>query len=343
MPEIFPQMLGLWSVALARGRVNEALALARRVDAIARAAATPLARAGAAVALGSSSFWAGELRAARENLEAAGRIYDADLDRYLPLPHAPVVPSRCQFAWTMWASGYPDQAAALIAEARAQAQRLGRPFSIAMALQYTIAIASLTGDTGDLKVESEALIELSRTHGFPQWIASGEMSLGRVLIEEADPEAGFATLRRGLEGLRASGGDLVYRYGLLLLAFACLKAERFDESLAALDECASHFATDGARMYEAEVLRVRGEVILHRSGDRAAAADCFRTAMSIARAQGAKSWELRTATSLARMLAAEGKSSEARAILSPIYGWFAEGFTSADLVAARSALDSLEP
>ncbi|HVA79912.1 MAG TPA: hypothetical protein VNF29_03205 [Candidatus Binataceae bacterium] len=340
-PEVFPVMIGLWGVAFARGRLTEALALARRIGTLARASGAPLAVAGAASAMGSTCFWAGDLRSARKNLELAAEIYNADLETYLPSPHAPVVPSRCQLAWAMWASGYPDQCAARLAETRALANRLGRPHSIAMALQYAIALGHLMGDVRDTPVNCEALLETSRAHGFPQWIGAGEMSLGRYLIESGDSQLGFPMLRRGLDALRASGGDLVYRYGLSLLASASLVAGRFDEGIAAIDECASHLEADGGRMYESELLRLRGEIILQSSGDRAAAEQLFRSAISIAGAQGAKSWELRAATSLANLLAATGRRAEARAVLAPVYGWFSEGFATRDLTTAMSLLATL--
>jgi class 3 adenylate cyclase/tetratricopeptide (TPR) repeat protein len=340
-PEILTTLLGLWGVSFARGRLVEALALCIRTDKLARVGGSPLGIAGAAAAMGSTCFWMGDLRTACENLQAAATIYNADIETYLPSPHAPVVPSRCQLAWATWASGYPDRCAAHLAEARALANRLGRPHSIAMALQYSIALGHLMGEVRDTRINCEALLETSRAHGFPQWIGAGEMSLGRDLVESGDTRTGFPMLRRGLEELRASGGDLVYRYGLLLLASACLVAEKFAEGIAALDECASHLETDGARMYESELLRLRGALILKSSGDGAAAEQNFRAAIAVASAQGAKSWELRAATSLASLLAAGGRQAEARAVLAPIYGWFTEGFATHDLTAARSLLDTL--
>jgi len=340
-PEIFPILIAIWGAEFARGRLFQARALAERLTILAGQSGFPMAIAGAASAMGATSFWSGDLRTARENLETAVEIYNSDLETFLPLPHVAVVPSRCQLSWVLWVTGYPDQAAARVAEARALAERLGRPHSIAMALQFSIALGGLMGDARDIQLNCEALLEISRTHGFPQWIGAGEMSLGTQLIESGDAEQGFPMLRRGLEELRDAGGDLVYRYGLVLLADACLTAGRFDEGIAALDECASHLETEGEKMYEAELLRLRGELTLKASGDRAVAEQLFRNAISVARAQGAKSWELKTATSLAHLLAATGCRDEASAALAPVYGWFTEGFSTRDLIAAKSLLDTL--
>ena len=291
--------------------------------------------------MGATSFWSGDLSTARENLEIAVEIYNSDLETFLPLPNVAVVPSRCQLSWLLWVTGYPDQCVARMAEARALAERLGRPHSIAMALQFAIAVSGLTGAARDIQVNCQALLEISRTHGFPQWIGAGEMSLGTQLIESGNAEHGFPLLRRGLEELRNAGGDLVYRYGLVLLADACLAAGKFDEGIAAIDECASYLETEGERMYEAELLRLRGELILQTSGDHPAAEQLFRNAISVARTQGAKSWELKAATTLAHLLAATGRRADARDALAPVYAWFTEGFSTRDLIAAKSLLETL--
>ncbi|MGC1343915.1 MAG: adenylate/guanylate cyclase domain-containing protein [Candidatus Binataceae bacterium] len=340
-PEIFPVIIGLWGAEFARGRLFEARALAERLMALARQAGFPIAIAGAASAMGATSFWSGDLSTARENLEIAVEIYNSDLETFLPLPNVAVVPSRCQLSWLLWVTGYPDQCVARMAEARALAERLGRPHSIAMALQFAIAVSGLTGAARDIQVNCQALLEISRTHGFPQWIGAGEMSLGTQLIESGNAEHGFPLLRRGLEELRNAGGDLVYRYGLVLLADACLAAGKFDEGIAAIDECASYLETEGERMYEAELLRLRGELIFQNSGDHPAAEQLFRNAISVARTQGAKSWELKAATTLAHLLAAAGRRAEARDTLAPVYAWFTEGFSTRDLIVAKSLLDTL--
>jgi len=340
-PEIVPVLIGLWGVSFARGNMGESFALAERIDATAFIAGDPLATAGGHVAIGATALWSGDPHRGRERLESAIAIYDADIDAYLPMSYAAVVPSRCHLAWALWVCGYPDQSRVRAAEARRLAERLGRPFSIAMALQYAIAVGDLTGDYSSLRANCEALLETSRAYGFPQWLGAGEMSLGRDLIESGAVKDGFAMLSRGLETLRAAGGDLVYRYGLLLLAGACLVAGEFERGLAAIDECASYLETAGARMYEAELWRMRGALLLRGSENHAEAARMFRAALGVARAQGALSWELRAATSYARMLAGEDRRDEASAALAPVYARFTEGFGTRDLQRAETLLAQL--
>jgi predicted ATPase len=126
-----------------------------------------------------------------------------------------------------------------------------------------------------------------------------------------------------------------------MLADACAAVGQFDEALSAVDEILPIAQTE-ERYYEAEMNRLRGELLLKRGNtEQGAAEDCFREAIDIAKKQGAKSWELRATTSLARLLANQGKRDQARAMLAEIYGWFTEGFATADLKHAKSVLDEL--
>ncbi len=340
-PDVIPILHGLWGLEYGRGRLFTASELARRIENLAVETKSPSAIAAAAMAAGSTDFWMGKLESARENLELARRIYDADLETFLPSPDAAVIPTHSQLAWLMWALGYPDRASDLIDELIALGRRLNRPNSLAMALQFAIAIGDLLGDAHASQTRCEELLEVSMSRGFPQWIGGGEMSLGAAMINAGDYDKGHPILRRGLEGLKRSGGGLVYGYGLILLARACLAMRRFDEGLAALDECARRFESDGARMYEAELHRLRGEMILQSGGNPGPAADSIRTAIAVARAQKAKSWELRAATSLAALLARTDSAPAARAALAPVYESFTEGHATRDLKDAKALLDRL--
>jgi class 3 adenylate cyclase/tetratricopeptide (TPR) repeat protein len=340
-PEIIGVVAGLWSVTFSRGRLLDALKLAAQSRELAASSDLLWTDAGSLTALGSTNFWLGNPRAAREYLQRATELYSKDIAACLASPLVPVVPSYSTLAWTLWVLGYPDQSARRIGEALTLANRLGRPYNIAMALQFAIAVGDLSGNAAAATAQARTLLEIAQMNGFPQWVGAGEMSLGGVMIQGGEYDQGFPLLRQGLDRLRKSGGDLVYRYGLVLLAGACLKAGRIDESFAALDECASYFETDGERMHEAEVLRLRGELLLASGTDRKQAEALFREAIDVARKQDAKAWELRATTSLARLLAKQGKRDEARAMLAEIYNWFTEGFDTADLKDAKALLGEL--
>jgi predicted ATPase len=118
---------------------------------------------------------------------------------------------------------------------------------------------------------------------------------------------------------------------------------QFEEALRTIEEAFPIVERSGARWHEAEVLRLKGELLLAQDASNGAQAEqCFRTAIEVARKQKAKSWELRATTSLARLLAKQGKREESRAMLADIYNWFTEGFDTADLKDAKALLDELK-
>jgi predicted ATPase len=149
-------------------------------------------------------------------------------------------------------------------------------------------------------------------------------------------------MQRSLSEHRAAGSELIVDYVLALIATALGETGRFEEALDAIDESFQVIERTGQRMNEAEVHRLKGELLLKQDASNAAQAGrSFRTAIEISRKQRAKSWELRATTSLARLLAKQGNRKEARTMLSAIYNWFTEGFDTADLKDAKALLDEL--
>jgi predicted ATPase len=168
---------------------------------------------------------------------------------------------------------------------------------------------------------------------------------GSALIELNRAEEGIALLREGLSGVRVTG---MYQYQtayLAQLAEGCGKAGRTSEGLAAVAEGLAAADRTGEHVSEAELYRVKGDLLLQATpaapNAAAEAESYFRQAISIARHQQAKWWELRATTSLARLLAHHGRRDEARAMLAPIFNWFTEGFDTADLKDAKALLDEL--
>jgi predicted ATPase len=151
-----------------------------------------------------------------------------------------------------------------------------------------------------------------------------------------------ARIRRGLADYGTTGAHLFVPYFLSLLARACLRIGEPHEGLRVIGEALERARTTGERLWEAELFRLQGELRLAASPDDVAEArDCFRSAIEIARRQAARSWELRAASSLARLLVAEGQRDEAGRTLAGVYNWFTEGFDTADLREAKALLDVL--
>ncbi len=340
-PEMFGVMFGLCSFNLARNRLQDAMSLAEKTLNLSRLMNDEVAEAAAHANLGSAFLWRGEFAAARGHIEQAIALYDRDLPRYLPMPLASVVPSRCQISWALWFLGYTDQAHARGEEALELANRLGRPASIAFALMYAIALAHFRGDHATIRPRAESLIEIAREGGFPYWSAVASMIIGRVLVGEGNYAAGIIRMRAAMTALIESGGELIYCYALSLLAEAYLGSREPEKGLAVVAEALKVISSSGQRMHEAEIWRLRGELIVMHRGDPHETERSFQQAIEIARRQQARSWELRSATSFAAFLHFHDRREEAKAILAPILAAVSEGHESPDFKEATALMSTL--
>jgi class 3 adenylate cyclase/tetratricopeptide (TPR) repeat protein len=341
-PEMFTVMFGLWNFNHARNRLNDSKNLAEKLLNLSRLMNDPASQAAAHSALGSACLWRGEFGSARENLQTAIAIYNQDLERYLPMPQAAVVPSRAQLAWGLWMMGCTDQSRALVEEALELAQKLGRPFSIAFALMYTIAISHLRGDYSNIRPQAESLIEIARESGFPYWSAVASMILGRVLVGEGSHDAGIVRMRQAMTTLLEAGGELVYNFALTLLAESYLEARDPQKGLAAITEAMSNIEKSNQRMHEAELWRLRGELIALHGGSDDEVEGSLKHAMEIASGQEARAWHLRAATSAARFMLRQGRPAEGKQFLAPILALIDEGHETADYKQGLALMAELE-
>jgi class 3 adenylate cyclase/tetratricopeptide (TPR) repeat protein len=346
-PEAFAVMFGLWSFNHASGKLHESRVLAEQLLTIAERVPTDLGLAGAHNAMGSTQLWMGEFSAACEHQRLVADIYDRDIPGYLPSMQAPVIPSRCHLAWALHISGYPDQARQRMREANEMATQLRRPFSFAFVHLYEIVLSHFRLEYSEVRSRSETLIELSTEYGFPYWLAAGKMCLARTIVgeayrqgDQAALEAGLAMLKESAEHLAASNADLIYTFSFVLLAEVYLMMKRPDESLRELESAAQRAERMDHRLLEAEIHRLRGETMLLLA-NQGEAEQCFRRAIEIAARQEARSWEIRAATSLARLLANTGRRGEGHAALAATFAKFTEGFDTSDLREAKTLLDEL--
>jgi predicted ATPase len=172
------------------------------------------------------------------------------------------------------------------------------------------------------------------------WFGHATVCRGVALAGLGHHAEGIAQIHTGLAAWHATGARLLDTQWLGFLAEAHLQAGQLDDALAGLDRAAETAVATGESHYQAELYRVRG-VVLAKTGEQVKAAACLRRAIDTARSQQAKSLELRAATSLARLWAEQGQRAEARDLLAPVYGWFTEGFDTADLRDAKALLDEL--
>jgi predicted ATPase len=285
----------------------------------------------------------GELLLGKEHLEMAISLYDRE--RHWPLAFRyggidPGVGCLSYGAWTLCHLGYPDQALKRGNEARALAQ--GHPFSLAFAELVFGVLRQLRREVRAAQETAEGVIALSTEHGLTDWLAWATTLRGWAIAEQGRNEEGIAQIREGLAASRATGAELNRPYFLTLLAEAYMETGRLDDALSALTEALAAADEHEDRPHEAEIHRLKGELLLKQNSSNAAEAQiCFDRAIEIARKRSAKSFELRATMSLARLLTKQDRRDEARTMLAESYGWFTEGFDTADLKDAKTLLDEL--
>ena len=183
---------------------------------------------------------------------------------------------------------------------------------------------------------------LATAQGFRHRVAYGRTLRGWALAMQGDAGTGLAHIQQGLGVAQGTGQKLYHPYFLTLLAEAYGQAPQTESGLAVVDEALTLVATTEEWWWEAEVHRLKGELLLQLpSPDVYQAATCFQQALEVARSQQAKALEIRAALSLSRLWQQQGKCAEAHEFLAPIYGWFTEGFDTADLQEAQGLLDQL--
>ena len=189
-----------------------------------------------------------------------------------------------------------------------------------------------------------SLIAVATLPSTPQWRAAGTIIDGWVRAELGAEETAIAQIREGLDIYASTGAALFMPYFLSLLARAYARIRQSDAGLPVIGQALEKARTTGELVWEPELLRLEGEMRLtSRPADVEGAQQCFRQAIALARQQDARSWELRSALSLARSLVAAGQPDQARRTLGDVYGWFTEGFDTPDLEDARMLLDSRLP
>jgi len=269
--------------------------------------------------------------------------------------HAPGVVCRSYLAWLLWLLGYPKQALQWSRDNLDRAR--ARPFSLTHALSAAASLQQCRREGRLAQEQAEAMMAIASEHGFPFFSARGAMLRGWALAAQGQGETGVAQLHEGLAAHRATETTLGQPYFLALVAEAWAWVGQADAGLHALDEALAATHQTGERLYEAELHRLKGELLLQSSvrsptsnvetrvldtpPGASEAETCFRQALDVARRQQARSLELRTALSLSRLWQQQSKRTAAHDLLAPIYGWFTEGFDTADLQEAKALLEDL--
>ena len=290
--------------------------------------------------LGVTLQYVGSFTRSRVHLEQALTHYDpthssAHITQY---SQDPSVICQSRLAFSLWCLGYPDQAQAMQSRGLAEAEALAHPFSLAYALTWDAMLQGEMGNVDSQLQSAEATIELSDEHHLRFWSSWARALRGWALAEVRDHELGLAELQRGDEQMRSIGGFFLQPFVSLLIVEQLAKIGQIDHGLELVHEALASTAHD-RYWCDAELERLRGELLLAKDVDAEQAEAAYRRAIRIAEKQQAKMFELRATTSLARLWLRQGRSVEARRVLARAYGWFSEGLDMPDLKNARALLD----
>jgi predicted ATPase len=343
--QLFPVLRGLHGYYNVRPELQTAHALGEQLLALAQHVQDAVMLMMAHRALGLTLFWQGAPAAAHTHFVQVIPLYDPKQHRTLAFLYGEDVGVYCrtQAAWALWSLGYPDQGLTQSQEAVTLAQQLAHPHNLSFALIGAAMFHQFRRDVRCTQERAEAAMTLAKEQGFPFWMANGTLLRGWVLVQQGQAQEGMAQITHGLMTYRATGAEIARPYYLALLAEAHGTLGEPEAGLAVLTEALTLVDTTGERWCESEIYRLKGELLLQQSSDNQAEVEnCFQQAISIARSQQAKSLELRATTSLARLWQQQGKRQDAHDLLEPVYGWFTEGFDTADLKDAKALLHELE-
>ncbi|MDH3599353.1 MAG: AAA family ATPase [Candidatus Tectomicrobia bacterium] len=340
-PQLFLVLGGLRRFYLNRGALQTARELAEQAYTLAQSPDDPEHFLRAHHDLGSALFFQGEVATAHAYLTQGMALYEAQRQHH-SRSHTPVHDAGvgcCSYAaWCLWVLGYPAQALQKSHETLTLAQELSRPYYLAHALYFAALVHQFRREEHLTRERAEAAMAICAEQGYAHYLAAATILQGWAQAAQGQDEAGLAQLRQGLAAAQATGAVRTYPSGLLAERY--WKGGQANEGLHLLAETLAVVDKNGERWWAAELLRLKGELLLQQAVPATSQAEtCFRQALDIARRQQAKSWELRAAMSLNRLWRRQGKRAEARELLAEVYGWFTEGFDTADLQEAKALLN----
>jgi predicted ATPase len=340
--ELVGGLLPLTRLYLNRGEPLRGLALAKRC--LTEATQDPRLLAEVRGVVGTLAFGCGSLREAVSNFEDLAVYVEQTDPKFFIGPFPGRIVRPCLLALPMQLLGRVSEAAKLVEEGARRARESKHLYSLGFVL------AALGGRTRLLRrepeiamMQTEEAIALCEENGFAAtWLHWGHFYRGWALAELGQPDQGIAEMEKGVAGSRRIGGVPFRQYAVALLAHTYARTGRAEEGLTLLNEALERIEHTGEKVDQSEMLRLKAEVLLMRDSAATAEAEhCLRAALQVAHQQEAKWWELRTTVSLARLLRNINRRDEASAMLAEIYGWFTEGFDTADLKDAKALLDEL--
>jgi class 3 adenylate cyclase/predicted ATPase len=336
---LVPLLGAQWVFHLVRAEHKLALSMAEELGKVGKARSDePMLLLGKSMEA-YSRFFLGDITAAHTQFEQSLGLREVQPD-FNVVPQDPYASTLIHLATTLAILGYIDQAGTRVNEALLEARRLGQALTLVDTLFWASWTKWVSGSVHDVQRHAEEAIALSNEHGFPFWLGWGLVSRGWSLSALGQVEEGIPLVTQGLSLAHSTGAVASTPWALTLLAEAHAKLGHSIKGLGYAADAAQIMEKTDERYGEAELYRVRGE-LLNAAGDHAAAEQNYKEALAVAIRQSARTFELRAATSLARLWCDQGKRAEALDLLGPIYGWFTEGFDTPVLKEAKSLLDEL--
>jgi len=339
-------LYGLWACRNLGGEYQASLAFAQRFCSLAVKQADPADLLIGDRMTGVVLHFLGDQASAREHIERMLARYVAPVRRShtIRFLYDQRVVAAAFLARILWLQGFPDRAMSTVQSIVGDPPVIGHARSVALA-QAACPISLLVGDLPATERAVATLLDEAARHALAIWHAWGRAFEGILFIKRGDAINGLALLRSARGELRETGFAALYAEILRALAEALAGAGEVAEGLATIDEALARSERNEERWCVAELLRIKGDLVLQEGGlDSAEAAEGhFLKALDWARRQGALSWELRTATSLSRLWHNQGRRQEAHRLLAPIYDRFTEGFATADLRAAKALIGEISP
>ncbi len=339
-PGLLQATWGLIAVSIVRGELRMTQALGRDLLRLAKKRGSPVFRMAAHTELGGTALVLGETTAARRHFLLAEMLSD-------PSQHQTAVAAfgmdmgifaRIWATHLMWHEGYPQRARARADDAMDAAALAGHPFTRTVALAYAAMLSQFRRDVSEVDRLTHAVIAHATEHGFPYYLAWAQVLRDWSRASQGAGDSAVAGIRAGIDALQAMA-RLRLPYYRALFADACGRIGRPDEGLQAISDAFMEIRRTEERWWEAELHRLRGDLLMASAGMDPEAEHCFRTAIEVARGQRARSLELRATVSLARLWCGQGKRGAARLLLARVYDQFTEGFDTPDLQDAQRLLE----
>jgi len=346
-PQSIPVLWGLWSFYEVKGQLSMALELAEQMLNLAENSKDPVFLLESHYALGDTLFWVGDFERSLHHVEQGIRLYDPKKHHALSFVYGGYdagVACLAFAGWDLWMLGRSEQAVRRTQESIALAEKLQHPFSKSIALSFAALLHQLRRDTASTRKLAEETVSLCAEHGIETFLEMGKVMLGWAKNEESPDSDGVELIRKGIAAWRATGADLVVPHFQQILAAALLENGDHVGALAAIEEALALIPATGDHSFEAECLRLKGDLLWRRRSDghdREEAENYLKKAVAISSQQKSLSLEMRAQISLSHLLTQKGDVQRAHKSVAETYAKFHEDVDSKDLRQAKEALEGL--